>query len=248
MGRDELYFPGILNKCRNFHRPIQDLWTIGELTLPNRYINLHTLLGSSVLLSCLSSSTLTCWDSGADVNQQSGKAARILGVPLWFVPAGTNCRAAYQLEPYWWLDAMQDVQHTATKTLYKTAWYKSPSLCILHGETDHLSDLVRARDGFVSRICIPQVPALAVLVMNSSTYSGVWLQVGWISCIERTKQSKLLKLHRKSLLCPDSHRAWKLIVWVHLSQCQSLNYSFVNRLQMLWIKSWFSRSRSSLKE
>lgn len=62
---------------------------------------------------------------------------------------------------------MQDIQHRATKTLYRTACYKSPSLCILHGETDHSSDLFKAYDGFVSRISVPQVPALAVLVMNN---------------------------------------------------------------------------------
>lgn len=127
----------------------------------------------------------------------------------------------------------------SVKTPYKTARYKSPPpfLCILHRETDCSSDLSKTNDGFVSRIQISQVLALAALVSGYRWGEALVLKrlnnLNGVSCTEEVFCVQALIVHEN---------------WLCGFISVSLNCCFVNRLQMLWIKSQFSPSRSSLKE
>lgn len=100
---------------------------------------------------------------------------------------------------------MQDVQHLSMKILQNSSvQVTSP----LQGGTETSNELYEMNDGFVSSFQISLVPALAVLaVCSSPAVLGSGCRRGSVPCIAKAEQSKLHELHRKSLLCPGSHRA-----------------------------------------
>lgn len=209
------FTPGFFNKYRNFHSPVQDLQTAGKLIiLSNRHSNIHALLGSSTQL--LQPSPLTSWSSNADISQQhQGKPSGPVGYHC-LVPAGTDCRTAHHdLDPRWQLDAMQDVQKLSENTLQNSPVQIPSSLPLYFTRGNWLFKWLVQDKWWICE----QNPDFSSL---SPGCSGVWLQMGWSPCVEKAEQSEWSELHRRSLLCPGSHCAWKLVVWVHLSVTELL--------------------------
>lgn len=120
-----------LNRWRNFHSSVQDLWTDGKLILSNRYINSHKLLEFSQLLSYFShqqspagivmlvsarkgreSLQDTLGTTGTCSQSQQGQTAVLHIVNQNHIGNWVSCR---MFSTYPWKS-------------YKTAQYKSPPL------------------------------------------------------------------------------------------------------------------------
>ena len=216
--------PGFFNRCRNFHSPVQDLWTFGKLVLPDRYSNSHTLLGFSLLLSYFSHQQSPAGTAMLTSASKGKKAVTTHGVQLWLVPSPSRDRLQNCIS--WIRTTLITGCHAGCSASTDESALKNSLVQIispLHGETEFSSDLPEASDGFVSSTQISGVPALAVLVLCSSpTVFVSGYRPGWIPGVAKAEQSKLHELHRSSLLWPDSHRAWKLVVGVHLSVTELL--------------------------